>query len=121
MNKVIEFKKNNNLEINEQLLYLFDELDKEIKIFVNSSEYDTELFDDLISYFYEVYNKVKNNSYNNVSTTKFLTKFNSITDEKDKTDKLINSLEYIRLYDILKGNLFKADDDYTETTGMKSY
>lgn len=111
MNKVIEFKKNNNLEINEQLLYLFDELDKEIKIFVNSSEYDTELFDDLISYFYEVYNKVKNNSYNNVSTTKFLTKFNSITDEKDKTDKLINSLEYIRLYDILKGNLFKADDE----------
>ena len=105
------FKKNNNLEINEQLLYLFDELDKEIKIFVNSSEYDTELFDDLISYFYEVYNKVKNNSYNNVSTTKFLTKFNSITDEKDKTDKLINSLEYIRLYDILKGNLFKADDE----------
>lgn len=111
MNKVIEFKKNNNLEINEQLLYLFDELDKEIKIFVNSSEYDEELFDDLISYFYEVYNKVKNNSYNNVSTTKFLTKFNSITDEKDKTDKLINSLEYIRLYDILKGNLFKADDE----------
>ena len=111
MNKVIEFKKNNNLEINEQLLYLFDELDKEIKIFVNSSEYDTELFDDLISYFYEVYNKVKNNSYNNVSTTKFLTKFNSITDEKDKTDKLINSLEYIRLYNILKGNLFKADDE----------
>lgn len=111
MNKVIEFKKNNNLEINEQLLYLFDELDKEIKIFVNSSEYDTELFDDLISYFYEVYNKVKNNSYNNVSTTKFLTKFNSITDEKDKTDKLINSLEYIRLYDILKGNLFKAGDE----------
>lgn len=111
MNKVIEFKKNNNLEINEQLLYLFDELDKEIKIFVNSSEYDTELFDDLISYFYEVYNKVKNNSYNNVSTTKFLTKFNCITDEKDKTDKLINSLEYIRLYDILKGNLFKADDE----------
>ena len=111
MNKVIEFKKNNNLEINEQLLYLFDELDKEIKIFVNSSEYDTELFDDLISYFYEVYNKVKNNSYNNVSTTKFLTKFNSITDEKDKTDKLINSLEYIRLYDMLKGNLFKADDE----------
>ena len=93
------------------MLYLFDELDKEIKIFVNSSEYDTELFDDLISYFYEVYNKVKNNSYNNVSTTKFLTKFNSITDEKDKTDKLINSLEYIRLYDILKGNLFKADDE----------
>lgn len=111
MNKVIEFKKNNNLEINEQLLYLFDELDKEIKIFVNSSEYDEELFDDLISYFYEVYNKVKNNSYNNVSTTKFLIKFNSITDEKDKTDKLINSLEYIRLYDILKGNLFKADDE----------
>lgn len=111
MNKVIEFKKNNNLEINEQLLYLFDELDKEIKIFVNSSEYDTELFDDLISYFYEVYNKVKNNSYNNVSTTKFLTKFNCITDEKDKTDKLINSLEYIRLYDMLKGNLFKADDE----------
>lgn len=111
MNKVIKFKKNNNLEINEQLLYLFDELDKEIKIFVNSSEYDTELFDDLINYFYEVYNKVKNNSYNNVSTTKFLTKFNSITDEKDKTDKLINSLEYIRLYDILKGNLFKADDE----------
>ena len=111
MNKVIEFKKNNNLEINEQLLYLFDELDKEIKIFVNSSEYDTELFDDLINYFYEVYNKVKNNSYNNVSTTKFLTKFNSITDEKDKTDKLINSLEYIRLYDILKGNLFKAGDE----------
>lgn len=111
MNKVIEFKKNNNLEVNGQLLYLFDELDKEIKIFVNSSEYDTELFDDLISYFYEVYNKVKNNSYNNVSTTKFLTKFNSITDEKDKTDKLINSLEYIRLYDILKGNLFKADDE----------
>ena len=111
MNKVIEFKKNNNLEINEQLLYLFDELDKEIKIFVNSSEYNTELFDDLISYFYEVYNKVKNNSYNNVSTTKFLTKFNSITDEKDKTDKLINSLEYIRLYDILKGNLFKAGDE----------
>lgn len=111
MNKVIEFKKNNNLEINEQLLYLFDELDKEIKIFVNSSEYNTELFDDLISYFYEVYNKVKNNSYNNVSTTKFLIKFNSITDEKDKTDKLINSLEYIRLYDILKGNLFKADDE----------
>ena len=65
----------------------------------------------MISYFYEVYNKVKNNSYNNVSTTKFLTKFNSITDEKDKTDKLINSLEYIRLYDILKGNLFKADDE----------
>lgn len=111
MNKVIEFKKNNNLEVNGQLLYLFDELDKEIKIFVNSSEYDTELFDDLISYFYEVYNKVKNNSYNNVSTTKFLTKFNSITDEKDKTDKLINSLEYIRLYDMLKGNLFKADDE----------
>lgn len=111
MNKVIEFKKNNNLEINEQLLYLFDELDKEIKIFVNSSEYDTELFDDLISYFYEVYNKVKNNSYNNVSTTKFLTKFNCITDEKDKTDKLINSLEYIRIYDMLKGNLFKADDE----------
>ena len=111
MNKVIEFKKNSNLEINEQLLYLFDELGKEIKIFVNSSEYDTELFDDLISYFYEVYNKVKNNSYNNVSTTKFLTKFNSITDEKDKTDKLINSLEYIRLYDILKGNLFKAGDE----------
>lgn len=111
MNKVIEFKKNNNLEVNGQLLYLFDELDKEIKIFVNSIEYDTELFDDLISYFYEVYNKVKNNSYNNVSTTKFLTKFNSITDEKDKTDKLINSLEYIRLYDILKGNLFKADDE----------
>ena len=111
MNKVIKFKKNNNLEINEQLLYLFDELDKEIKIFVNSSEYDEELFDDLISYFYEVYNKVKNNSYNNVSTTKFLTKFNCITDEKDKTDKLINSLEYIRLYDILKGNLFKADDE----------
>lgn len=111
MNKVIEFKKNNNLEVNGQLLYFFDELDKEIKIFVNSSEYDTELFDDLISYFYEVYNKVKNNSYNNVSTTKFLTKFNSITDEKDKTDKLINSLEYIRLYDILKGNLFKADDE----------
>lgn len=111
MNKVIEFKKNNNLEVNGQLLYLFDELDKEIKIFVNSSEYDTELFDDLISYFYEVYNKVKNNSYNNVSTTKFLTKFNSITDEKDKTDKLINSLEYIRLYDILKGNLFKAGDE----------
>ena len=111
MNKVIEFKKNNNLEVNGQLLYLFDELDKEIKIFVNSSEYDTELFDDLISYFYEVYNKVKNNSYNNVSTTKFLTKFNCITDEKDKTDKLINSLEYIRLYDMLKGNLFKADDE----------
>lgn len=111
MNKVIEFKKNSNLEINEQLLYLFDELGKEIKIFVNSSEYDTELFDDLISYFYEVYNKVKNNSYNNVSTIKFLTKFNCITDEKDKTDKLINSLEYIRLYDILKGNLFKADDE----------
>lgn len=111
MNKVIEFKKNNNLEINEQLIYLFDELDKEIKNFVNSSEYNEELFDDLINYFYEVYNKVKNNSYNNFNTTKFLTKFNCITDEKDKTDKLINSLEYIRLYDMLKGNLFKADDE----------
>lgn len=111
MNKVIEFKKNNNLEINEQLIYLFDELDKEIKNFVNSSEYNEELFDDLINYFYEVYNKVKNGSYNNVSITKFLTKFNGITDEKDKTDKLINSLEYIRLYDVLKGNLFKADDE----------
>lgn len=111
MNKVIEFKKNNNLEINEQLLYLFGELDEEIKNFVNSSEYNEELFDDLVSYFYEVYNKVKNDSYNNVSTTKFLTKFNGITDEKDKTDKLINSLEYIRLYDVLKGNLFKVDDE----------
>ena len=103
MEKVVQF-----INVHSKILEMFKKIENDV------IENEEELKNDkyyiyLVNYFYEVYNKLKDNKWNSSNDLKFINKFNCLIKE-DKLFECINELEYVRLYDMLKEKFVNLDE-----------
>lgn len=111
MTEIIKFKAKD--EINKELKIIFDEIDEYLNREDNAYlNHPNEYYSKLIKCFYDIYNKLKENRWDNKYNIKFLDSFKEITFDDDIENKYINQMEYIRLYDFLSGDLFKLNNEY---------
>lgn len=92
---IMEYK-NRHIE----MLNIFKTISNNIKENKEDLEID-DYYKFLISYFYDIYDKLSNNEWHNYSDLIFIDKFNKLIYE-DKLFQCIYQLEYVRLYNILK-------------------
>lgn len=113
MNNVIQLNKNNYISDN-RIIKLFEDIDKSIKkVTIKYKDEVNIYFFQLCDYFYNVYNKVKNNRWiNKTGTDKFLSYYNLIlADETNELDIIFLQLEYIKLFDTVKFELFNLNNN----------
>ena len=103
MEKVVQF-----INVHSKILEMFKKIENDV--IENEEELkNNKYYIYLVNYFYEVYNKLKDNKWNSSNDLKFINKFNCLIKE-DKLFECINELEYVRLYDMLKEKLVNLDE-----------
>ena len=97
-------------KIHKEMLNIFNDIHKYIHKQNMISTVNEDIIE-LIDAFYIIYDKLKNDEWNNPSDVIFLKKFNNVTKSDVKLKEYLNKMEYIKIYDILKKELTDLSEE----------